>query len=72
MSSPYAVIEVLALLSRTMNLESIRGLLADIDNHIEPVSARTEPGSDIHVLAHAIHLLAGCVRQVAEEIAWQP
>jgi hypothetical protein len=55
-----------------MNLESIRGLLADIDSHTEPIVARTEPGSDVHVLAHAIHLLAGCVRQVAEEIAWQP
>lgn len=55
-----------------MNLESIRGVLADIELHVEPLAARTEPNSDAHVLAHAMHLLAGCVRQIAEDIAWQP
>jgi hypothetical protein len=42
----------------------ISATLADIDSHVGAVAARHPAGSDLHVLAHAVHNLTMAIRKL--------
>lgn len=43
--------------------------LADIDNHVERIAVQQPLGSDLNILAHAIHNLIGCIRDMHDTSA---
>lgn len=47
-------------------LAEIRASLATIDSYVEPVAVKHPAGSDMNVLAYAIHNLVGCVEDLAK------
>ena len=46
-------------------MESILKALVDINRHVEPIAQRNPAGSDLHVVAYAIHNLTLCVEDLA-------
>jgi hypothetical protein len=50
----------------TRSMNEVNRALADIDNHMQPIARHYARGSDLNVIASAIHNLVVCVEDVIE------
>ena len=50
-----------------MTLTELENKLLDIDLHIETVAKRNDDGTDLSLLAYALHHLVGVVTELAKQ-----
>jgi hypothetical protein len=51
-----------------VDIEKLRGNLADIRAHVEPMAAESPSGSEVNTLAHAIRNLCVCTELLGDEV----
>jgi hypothetical protein len=51
-----------------VDIGTLRGNLADIRAHVEPIAAESPAGSEVNVLAHAVRNLCICTELLGDEV----
>jgi hypothetical protein len=63
-----SAVRVTATTGDHVDIGTLKGNLADIRAHVEPIAAESPVGSEVNVLAHAIRNLCICTEFLSDEI----